>query len=67
MIKILLFLAVFTPANGWQKVTDDPPQQFRSIADCMAAAQTFLEHANQGISKDVPAIGAECVVGNDEF
>lgn len=67
MIKILLFLTVFTPAHGWQKLTDDPPQQFSSIADCAAAAVRFLERSSHGISKDVPAVGAQCVMGNEDF
>lgn len=67
MIKILLFLTVFTSASGWQRLTDDPPQQFSSVADCVTAAAAFLERSSHAISKEVPAVGAQCVMGNDDF
>lgn len=67
MIKILLFLTVFTAGHGWQPLTDKAPQEFSSVAECMVAANNFLEKSKAGLGKDVPAIGAQCVVGNEAF
>lgn len=67
MIKILLFLTVFTPANGWQRLTDNPPQQFTSVAECTAAAARFLEQRTNALTPNVSALGAQCVMGNDKF
>lgn len=67
MIKLLLVLTVFTSSNGWERLTDNPPQEFTSIAECLAAAAKFLEHTERALNKEVPAVGAQCVMGNEEF
>lgn len=67
MIKILLVLTVFTSDGGWQRLTDDHPQEFSSIEDCAAAAVRYLGRAGHAISKEVPAIGAQCIMGNEDF